>query len=178
MGGGNIREIAADDAFLGLSPRGRGKLGGDCRIGGVLRSIPAWAGETSASDCWNSATAVYPRVGGGNGDGRMSAAQLRGLSPRGRGKLQLSLRHAYPPRSIPAWAGETTRHKYPSNQKWVYPRVGGGNTTQSLLSGGVAGLSPRGRGKPSAKPSISSCGRSIPAWAGETSVSRACKRGR
>ena len=46
--------------------------------------------------------------------------------------------------------------------------MGGGNSRCPHLRGRINGLSPRGRGKPSAIYSSAPSGRSIPAWAGET----------
>ena len=50
----------------------------------------------------------------------------------------------------------------------VYPRVGGGNAARECGPRHKCGLSPRGRGKPTASPPMSKRKRSIPAWAGET----------
>ena len=50
----------------------------------------------------------------------------------------------------------------------VYPRVGGGNTTDPMMVASSRGLSPRGRGKRGGKATPSTWTGSIPAWAGET----------
>ena len=50
----------------------------------------------------------------------------------------------------------------------VYPRVGGGNAAALERAEEPEGLSPRGRGKLSGYPSLTSFLGSIPAWAGET----------
>ena len=49
-------------------------------------SIPAWAGETGINRSTRKVATVYPRVGGGNPDGKRICRVPRGLSPRGRGK--------------------------------------------------------------------------------------------
>ena len=54
----------------------------------------------------------------------------------------------------------------------VYPRVGGGNSVQAISSRIKRGLSPRGRGKPTAWMASVLKFRSIPAWAGETPTKR------
>ena len=152
----------------GLSPRGRGKPHRDDLLGWGLRSIPAWAGETlTAGFCANSPE-VYPRVGGGNGCALPATWAIGGLSPRGRGKLAITIASHLLVRSIPAWAGETAERNVGSNEKRVYPRVGGGNAGLVRLPGQLLGLSPRGRGKPGARGSGVAAGWSIPAWAGET----------
>ena len=132
------------------------------------RSIPAWAGETPGWQGLSSSPPVYPRVGGGNLNVNTEPHGILGLSPRGRGKPHNCRGHQDPPRSIPAWAGETGS-PWPCRPQWtVYPRVGGGNSpgrTDTTISGG---LSPRGRGKRCADCPCPWCKRSIPAWAGET----------
>ena len=50
----------------------------------------------------------------------------------------------------------------------VYPRVGGGNASETAPRKPHKGLSPRGRGKPSEEAHAPSGRGSIPAWAGET----------
>ena len=168
VGGGNCRLRLALCTHKGLSPRGRGKhrLAAACQES--RRSIPAWAGETLA-DCFKVAYhQVYPRVGGGNERERELELNRRGLSPRGRGKQQLSMHAPNPHRSIPAWAGETLYQAGRAAMRAVYPRVGGGNIGMSRHLWRRAGLSPRGRGKPQWETLVPQSLRSIPAWAGET----------
>ena len=71
-------------------------------------------------------------------------------------------------RSIPAWAGETASRAYIQRIGGVYPRVGGGNSTQLRNLLPPIGLSPRGRGKPLPSAAYRLAIGSIPAWAGET----------
>ena len=127
VGGGNCGFHSAGGPEKGLSPRGRGKPRDIPKLRQGFRSIPAWAGETPAAPLPKQPPEVYPRVGGGNGHRRQSAAALTGLSPRGRGKLGLPGRPYQPNRSIPAWAGETVSHERETHPPEVYPRVGGGN---------------------------------------------------
>ena len=111
-------------------------------------------------------------MGGGNKGTPQGKGSVRGLSPRGRGKRGYASGQSDMPRSIPAWAGETTHNTKPSVFSPVYPRVGGGNSARTLACGVGAGLSPRGRGK---RPLVAYGlyrPRSIPAWAGETLPSR------
>ena len=168
MGGGNKPKACFRRAPKGLSPRGRGKLTDvylRCQERG---SIPAWAGETFTHVGVWGIRQVYPRVGGGNSIRRLRFAGVRGLSPRGRGKRLLSRRPFQPRRSIPAWAGETTRTARHRRRRMVYPRVGGGNPKRFVLQVKSVGLSPRGRGKLLHFALLLLGLRSIPAWAGET----------
>ena len=132
----------------GLSPRGRGKLHDEAHIVAVVRSIPAWAGETLVYARVGGIDEVYPRVGGGNSRRRCMKRTAQGLSPRGRGKPFTAMCSRLNPRSIPAWAGETSPAPAASSSASVYPRVGGGN--EAVIGGRAMakGLSPRGRGKP------------------------------
>ena len=78
-----------------------------------MGSIPAWAGETASYCSVIVLPPVYPRVGGGNACLWCSRTRCSGLSPRGRGKLNLVLLTHASTRSIPAWAGETYTPSHP-----------------------------------------------------------------
>ena len=147
VGGGNYRSVDANAKPMGLSPRGRGKLHPVKRMPNGMRSIPAWAGETMRSRTPTPRCAVYPRVGGGNISSSGITRRFIGLSPRGRGKLKGGGEYEAWEGSIPAWAGETQRHRRPRRCARVYPRVGGGNYGGGALQVAANGLSPRGRGK-------------------------------
>ena len=176
VGGGNRCCPCCPSLRRGLSPRGRGKPSAGRPLPQHTRSIPAWAGETCQPLDLGNPPAVYPRVGGGNKDSGQPGKASGGLSPRGRGKLVVTGNGPLDRRSIPAWAGETHRRRPPQVSIGVYPRVGGGNPGSRRPAGQAAGLSPRGRGKPSRRlPAILSL-RSIPALAGETaSRPRLCR---
>ena len=171
VGGGNHNTPPLHIHLRGLSPRGRGKLFDPLINKDYLRSIPAWAGETLPWYALPPPIPVYPRVGGGNSSPFLTAAFIAGLSPRGRGKPPSILTVPHRRRSIPAWAGETTPLTAAVYPHRVYPRVGGGNRRLVGLRSGSQGLSPRGRGKHTAKGGFMLILRSIPAWAGETRAS-------
>ena len=86
VGGGNDVRIGDTAITEGLSPRGRGKHLFELGSPESARSIPAWAGETSASSGPSGSSGVYPRVGGGNQYVGKGSGADKGLSPRGRGK--------------------------------------------------------------------------------------------
>ena len=170
MGGGNTHRRLYSAPSRGLSPRGRGKLFVQQAPADSLGSIPAWAGETLLAAAALESGAVYPRVGGGNRPRLLRLARALGLSPRGRGKLDNFGPAIEQYGSIPAWAGETAVALRQDGVHRVYPRVGGGNRPRLLRLARVLGLSPRGRGKPSCESSSRQSRRSIPAWAGETTL--------
>ena len=170
VGGGNLSVSKCVVCCVGLSPRGRGKLGNGKAGRPGRRSIPAWAGETPPAPEPNCGRTVYPRVGGGTPLINGRRIERWGLSPRGRGKRG----KATPPirryGSIPAWAGETKRRCRPRPSPGVYPRVGGGNQVSQIRQVNAGGLSPRGRGKPLSGFGGTAGRGSIPAWAGETGI--------
>ena len=129
VGGGNAWWRQYRDRGYGLSPRGRGKLCAGSDDGADDGSIPAWAGETKYRALKASRSAVYPRVGGGNGFGVGRPYPGQGLSPRGRGKPAGTRYSVTLTGSIPAWAGETRRLLFRQRSDRVYPRVGGGNAS-------------------------------------------------
>ena len=150
-----------------LSPRGRGNPVLAAAVGEIHGSIPAWAGQPTASCIHASFTRVYPRVGGATRPLWNQPRASHGLSPRGRGNRRHHRCHPPGQRSIPAWAGQPM----PTAPCWylrrVYPRVGGA-TRGNLLNGVVmTGLSPRGRGNHADHHLVLGPFRSIPAWAGQ-----------
>ena len=174
VGGGNLDPSFAPRSHGGLSPRGRGKRP-PARAGyPIIRSIPAWAGETARQYHHRPPSRVYPRVGGGNDVGRIGDLFDRGLSPRGRGKLHPAMAWSMRMRSIPAWAGETPALENRVSLPAVYPRVGGGNSIGGASPKSARGLSPRGRGKPPPSRVAAPAAGSIPAWAGETAAKPGC----
>ena len=168
VGGGNRAAEHNRKVAEGLSPRGRGKPRLGISAFESPRSIPAWAGETHSRPCRLESPSVYPRVGGGNSPFLRNCGRSRGLSPRGRGKLDVVKRISDSNGSIPAWAGETRAGGWREWTRRVYPRVGGGNSCVSSPNRNSRGLSPRGRGKHAALAAVPAPERSIPAWAGET----------
>ena len=167
VGGETHRQLREEMREDGPSPRGRGNL--LCRrpIGGVLRSIPAWAGKPYLSGLALSRFRVHPRVGGETIPGAVPAGDIQGPSPRGRGN------HSSPDglvdhvRSIPAWAGKPGSARSSTIGLTVHPRVGGETSSCGRRCRMRRGPSPRGRGNlPEPTPRMSIKG-SIPAWAGK-----------
>ena len=95
-----------------------------------------------------------------------------GLSPRVRGNLLLRSVPETMDRSIPACAGEPNSSTQSSDGSAVYPRVCGGTVITQSSPCRYGGLSPRVRGNLLTGTSIDPNQRSIPACAGEPSVTR------
>ena len=117
---------------------------------------------------------LSPRVRGNQAWRAEGAAAGRGLSPRVRGNLGNRRWAEGGQGSIPACAGEPYARRIAFRNKRVYPRVCGG--TQMLLfhPAELVGLSPRVRGNHDEYAAIRSSSRSIPACAGEPSISWYC----
>ena len=131
----------------GLSPRVRGKHAGGVSLFKVFGSIPACAGEAPGGPGGLAWSRVYPRVCGGSDSALCQSSVAGGLSPRVRGKQRIVQRRQVGRRSIPACAGEAPCEYRIPPTSGVYPRVCGGSTSPSRNTTGIAGLSPRVRGK-------------------------------
>ena len=168
VGGEHKLTIKLLITHAGSSPRGRGtpdRLSFICK---AMRIIPAWAGNTSPIDFRSASMPDHPRVGGEHSMGDMANAARDGSSPRGRGTRRDSDCSASSSRIIPAWAGNTR-----DVDRWTlylpdHPRVGGEHASRGLISGGLDGSSPRGRGTHGSRQAALLLFRIIPAWAGNT----------
>ena len=132
------------------------------------RSIPACTGETGSLIADARAWKVYPRVYGGNLGTQPPDDSHWGLSPRVRGKPRPGSDGRRTGRSIPACTGETAFADWGLLSSEVYPRVYGGNRHPQGIGGIHCGLSPRVRGKPTARDCHRARTGSIPACTGET----------
>ena len=116
-------------------------------------------------------TRVYPRACGGTSARILVAASQGGLSPRLRGNLPNWPLHAGHRRSIPAPAGEPSRPHPRRQPTAVYPRACGGTPIVGTGIDAVLGLSPRLRGNRVQYLRDGLPIGSIPAPAGEPSMS-------
>ncbi len=166
--GGNVACAQDEDIGNGLSPPMRGKRSLARALQQPEGSIPAHAGETTASRSRSPTGTVYPRPCGGNRRSGPSGTGTGGLSPPMRGKLVRV--HDHPPgrRSIPAHAGETAPRSPRTITRSVYPRPCGGNCPFAPIVLATHGLSPPMRGKLTLPASSRRYAGSIPAHAGET----------
>ena len=83
--GGTSSSGSVPSAITGLSPRVRGNPEGALAVKVQVRSIPARAGEPSASDLNLRPHSVYPRACGGTRCCSVTSNPPSGLSPRVRG---------------------------------------------------------------------------------------------
>ena len=146
VGGEHDINAAATGPGGGSSPRGRGTRDGCGDLDQVLRFIPAWAGNTLPRRMKDVQKPVHPRVGGEHHSVLSCSSTCFGSSPRGRGTHLLSSYKRRIGRFIPAWAGNTRRHRGGRGRRAVHPRVGGEHQHAPRLQGDDPGSSPRGRG--------------------------------
>ncbi len=165
--GGTLCTLTSSSSGPGLSPRVRGNPCAMLSLVRSSRSIPACAGEPSASVVGLSLSRVYPRVCGGTLRLLGFLVGSKGLSPRVRGNLFLSSRASASGGSIPACAGEPCNPRRPTPGRRVYPRVCGGTRRGALRVARRAGLSPRVRGNLRLGHYAERRAGSIPACAGE-----------
>ena len=159
-------------SLSGLSPRMRGNLllyG--LRIG-VLRSIPAHAGQPSSSMTPTKLCRVYPRACGATCHLVSLHYTQAGLSPRMRGNLVLSPQQHFPVGSIPAHAGQPVFSGSGLASAGVYPRACGATQHNVDWIQAAAGLSPRMRGNQLSLDAENPELGSIPAHAGQPMTRR------
>ena len=130
MGGGITGVIDRNVTQLGLSPHGRGNPSRRTLSGRWSGSIPAWAGESQTCNPRTGLGPVYPRMGGGICALASAISNAAGLSPHGRGNPACKSPRSPYRRSIPAWAGESSKKASLTTPEKVYPRMGGGITPQ------------------------------------------------
>ena len=154
-------------ASPGLSPHVRGNPDPMADQIGLRGSIPARAGEPSATGARPCTRRVYPRTCGGTSCPSSPDSTPSGLSPHVRGNPP-SFNASFTSRgSIPARAGEPGTSCRTSPFRGVYPRTCGGTNAHSLSLSISKGLSPHVRGNPSSTGPCGLHGGSIPARAGE-----------
>ena len=104
--GGTRSTATPTNPAWGLSPRLRGNRSATLSSSGVMRSIPAPAGEPGRRPQRHSVSGVYPRACGGTNFTGNIPGQGEGLSPRLRGNPGQLFARRHNVRSIPAPAGE------------------------------------------------------------------------
>ena len=156
----------------GSSPLARGTPPREADAAGLLRFIPARAGNTAALYRVGPTCTVHPRSRGEHVGCDLSGIPAHGSSPLARGTPSGWSTARTSRRFIPARAGntrgpETGRRKCP-----VHPRSRGEHLEESEITIGVNGSSPLARGTRSALAHNADHCRFIPARAGNTSTTR------
>ena len=111
----------------GSSPLTRGKRRMTTMSAGPTRLIPAHAGKTPAARRLRTARRAHPRSRGENPMRFGKTDIITGSSPLTRGKPHHRRQSARHRRLIPAHAGKTRRHSYPTCTRTAHPRSRGEN---------------------------------------------------
>ena len=156
----------------GSSPHARGTRNLNRSRIGLLRFIPACAGNTPATDAVIAPLPVHPRMRGEHMGEISWPTVLAGSSPHARGTPGVSAGNHPAARFIPACAGNTAPHLRQVMGVPVHPRMRGEhyNVTPGLRIGG--GSSPHARGTQEELFKAYYNARFIPACAGNTSVQK------
>ena len=134
------------DCTGGSSPRMRGTPIRPAAMHRVPGIIPAYAGNTCRRDQSRTMGRDHPRVCGEHHDVLCNCPFSPGSSPRMRGTLAVRQWLAITQGIIPAYAGNTTRHRK-SRHSWKdHPRVCGEHLEYRTVRRPREGSSPRMRG--------------------------------
>ena len=166
--GANARPTGHHDGLSGSSPRVRGKRCPAIRVVTRMRIIPARAGQTARSRCRCRTARDHPRACGANGHGQHVTVDVRGSSPRVRGKLRRPPAKTPVTRIIPARAGQTSPPCRDCRAHPDHPRACGANRFFPSAVVCAFGSSPRVRGKQRLTGRFRATVRIIPARAGQT----------
>ena len=126
-GGENWENVVKPLWEGGSSPRGRGKRPPIRAVGKSGGLIPARAGKTLWETLPNGGRRAHPRAGGENDADDIARQDVRGSSPRGRGKQAVEGEALVGERLIPARAGKTTLSTPTALRSTAHPRAGGEN---------------------------------------------------
>ena len=169
-GGERIEYNDLVQSHRGPSPRGRGTPRVGQRRAGVLRAIPARAGNATPVLGPAHPKPGHPRAGGERLAQQVGAKSTNGPSPRGRGTL--GVLQGVPPvgRAIPARAGNAPTAGVGPRASPGHPRAGGERLALASVARACSGPSPRGRGTPPPRCALHEERRAIPARAGNAST--------
>ena len=157
---------------LGSSPRMRGTPVYGKQDALQTGIIPAYAGNTQhpmtrVLEAWD-----HPRVCGEHFRMPLRFGSVPGSSPRMRGTLRLTIFSEEIDGIIPAYAGNTAIAIESSQGRRDHPRVCGEHSATSINGFHNSGSSPRMRGTPELKTIFRKLRGIIPAYAGNTSMTR------
>ena len=150
----------------GLSPLARGTFTAESPQRGIVRFIPAGAGNIELRSMYGLVQAVYPRWRGEHPLSVKTWLTTCGLSPLARGTCIPTSSSLMLSRFIPAGAGNIPDGGLKENDLVVYPRWRGEHAPASPMLQGTYGLSPLARGTCSGYEMFAALCGFIPAGAG------------
>ena len=155
-------------ASPGSSPRVRGTASHAQQVVGLVRFIPACAGNSRHRDRHEQHESVHPRVCGEQLNILKNRITESGSSPRVRGTVQPRITGRLHSRFIPACAGNSLSARRPGRFSAVHPRVCGEQDSLHLGCLDCRGSSPRVRGTVIEGSVFHFVSRFIPACAGNS----------
>ena len=161
-----------DRPRTGSSPRTRGTHADRRRLAYPRRFIPAYTGNSRGSRPGRPSPPVHPRVHGELRPGIGRADGWGGSSPRTRGTPILCDRYPLWCRFIPAYTGNSSRSLPHRSSPTVHPRVHGELEKKEILISTRYGSSPRTRGTLSGCAHYEAPDRFIPAYTGNSAMSK------
>ena len=153
--GESAARVASSGAFAGPSPRARGILRSRSRAIAGSGSIPASAGNPRQGEPRPIRYGVHPRERGESETALLQPDFNPGPSPRARGIRRPYVECGGEIGSIPASAGNPTRHLNNYYAAGVHPRERGESVFEPHGLSGDWGPSPRARGIPSGRNPLS-----------------------
>ena len=164
-------QVLRNGVDSGSSPRMRGARSCPNPRMGMIRIIPADAGSTHRLPVHHPSWPDHPRGCGEHRRVGINYPAFEGSSPRMRGALW-TIRTQYPTRGIiPADAGSTMAHDFPTDQRPDHPRGCGEHIWWPSTDRPCSGSSPRMRGARTVVEQGQKVFGIIPADAGSTSLS-------
>ena len=163
--------VKAPKAFVkitGSSPLARGTLLCGVRRHASARLIPARAGNTPHARPRRYPSSAHPRSRGEHATATVHDLCLSGSSPLARGTHEPFPPSFFPPRLIPARAGNTQPTSRSCRSRPAHPRSRGEHSTVGSTISGFGGSSPLARGTHRTHERLGWLPRLIPARAGNT----------
>ena len=154
----------------------RGTHSGHCAEVQCPGIIPAHAGNTAGADVKRAPVWDHPRACGEHVTGQFVFPDELGSSPRMRGTLSAILSGNWTSGIIPAHAGNTGDVIRAYVENGDHPRACGEHQAKADTNDKAAGSSPRMRGTPGGVVGRGLRVGIIPAHAGNTKLSRICRR--
>ncbi len=134
------------------------------------RFIPAYAGNRHGNACQLTLIPVHPRVCGEQCVHASQHGSQTGSSPRMRGTVFACNNKVHMYRFIPAYAGNSARHRKCCSGFPVHPRVCGEQIVEPTRTSRLPGSSPRMRGTAGRGQTQRPVRRFIPAYAGNSQI--------
>ena len=172
MRGEHSGRIAVTQTICGPSPHARGTHYPNTPLTGMMRAIPACAGNTGSPTTARHVLAGHPRMRGEHITDDPDSLDAYGPSPHARGTPPHHAADVLESRAIPACAGNTSTDEPAAPTTPGHPRMRGEHPRSNSNGCRVSGPSPHARGTLHGDLRADRRVRAIPACAGNTRAIR------